>query len=40
MKVTMAETKHSVEECLHKIRPYLKIKNLRKSDTLKIQLTI
>ena len=32
----------SIEDCLHKIRPYLKdiINDLKKSDTCKIQLTI
>ena len=38
----MIEIKHSVEEYLNKIRPYLKyiINNLKKSDTWKIQLTV
>ena len=42
MKVTVIEIKHSVEECLNEIRPYLEdiINDLKKPDTWKIQLTI
>ena len=43
MKLTVREIKHSVEEYLKKLRPYLKhiINNLKKSGTFwKIQLTI
>ena len=42
MKVTDRNKTLPVEECLNKIRPYLKdiINNLKKSDTWKIQLSI
>ena len=42
MKVTVIEIKHSAEEYLNEIRPYLEdiINDLKKPDTWKIQLTI